>query len=354
MGLAVRLIFSIALGAVGGAVFYYFNLPLAWMLGSMTITTIAALAGAPIALHMPTRLSMTAVLGTLLGSAFTPQILQQLQHWGAGALTIALFVTLMTALAVTFLMRVGGMDRATAYFSGTPGGLGEMTIVGERMGGDTPTIALVHATRIFVVVFLLPLFLAGIADLDVPNTARVLASRPAAHGGELAILAACAVVGYILGQKLPLPGSQIFIPMVVSAAAYLAGFVEGRPPAEVIAVAQVVIGAAIGARFVGLNLRKMARPIILGVISALGMLALATAFAYVAAPILGLPMYALLLALSPGGLAEMSLIALALDVDTAFVATMHLVRIILIVTLAPIFFRAMGWKAEKPTTGGGN
>ncbi|MBT6429932.1 MAG: AbrB family transcriptional regulator, partial [Rhodospirillaceae bacterium] len=137
------------------------------------------------------------------------------------------------------------------------------------------------------------------------------------------------------------------IPMVVSAAAYLAGFVDGRPPAELIAVAQVVIGSAIGARFVGLDLRKTAKPIILGVISALSMLAMAVAFAYVVAPLLGLPMYALLLALSPGGLAEMSLIALALDVDTAFVATMHLVRILLIVTLAPIFFRAMGWKSNK-------
>jgi uncharacterized membrane protein AbrB (regulator of aidB expression) len=43
----------------------------------------------------------------------------------------------------------------------------------------------------------------------------------------------------------------------------------------------------------------------------------------------------------------MSLIALALDVDTAFVATMHLVRILLIVTLAPMFFRAMGRKTTK-------
>ncbi|MBT3534096.1 MAG: AbrB family transcriptional regulator [Rhodospirillaceae bacterium] len=347
MGQVFRLGFSIALGAVGGAVFYYFNLPLAWMLGSMTITTIAALAGAPVALHMPLRLSMTAVLGTLLGSAFTPQILQQLQYWSAGAVTVAIFVTMMTGVAVFFLMRIGGMDRATAYFSGTPGGLGEMTIVGEQSGGDPRTIALIHATRIFVVVFLLPLFLAGMADLDIPNTARVLAGRPAAEGSELAILAACAVVGYILGQKLPMPGSQVFIPMVVSAAAYLAGFVDGRPPAELIAVAQVVIGSAIGARFVGLDLRKTAKPIILGVISALSMLAMAVAFAYVVAPLLGLPMYALLLALSPGGLAEMSLIALALDVDTAFVATMHLVRILLIVTLAPIFFRAMGWKSNK-------
>ncbi|MFP6775089.1 MAG: AbrB family transcriptional regulator [Alphaproteobacteria bacterium] len=347
MNLYFRLVFSILLGAVGGAVFYYFDMPLAWMLGAMTITTIAALAGAPVALHMPLRLSMTAVLGTLLGSAFTPQILQQLQNWSAGALTVAIFVTAMTGLSVFFLHRIGGMDRATAFFSGTPGGLGEMTLVGELNGGDPRTIALVHAIRIFVVVFLLPLILAGMADLDIPNTARVLAGRPAAAGSELAILAACAVIGYILGQKLPLPGSQVFLPMMVSAAAYLAGLVEGRPPAELIFVAQVIIGSAIGARFVGLDLRATARPIILGVISALGMLALAAAFAYVAAPLLGLPMYALLLALSPGGLVEMSLIALALDVDTAFVATMHLVRILLIVTLAPMFFRAMGRKTTK-------
>ena len=348
MGLIFRLTCSILLGAVGGATFYYFELPLAWMLGSMFFTTIAALLGAPVTLHMPFRLSMTAVLGTLLGSAFTPQILQQLQYWGAGAITIAVFVTFMTAISVLFLVRVGGMARATAFFSGTPGGLGEMTLVGEQNGGDPRTIALVHAIRIFVVVFLLPLILASITDFNIPDTARVLAGRPAAQGGELAILAACAVVGYILGQKLPLPGSQVFIPMMVSATAYLVGLVEGRPPAEIIFVAQVVIGSAIGARFVGLNLRATARPIILGICSALGMLGLAAAFAYIVSPLLGLPMYALLLAISPGGLAEMSLIALTLDVDTAFVATMHLVRIVLIVTLAPALFRALGWNnAEK-------
>jgi membrane AbrB-like protein len=127
----VRLGLSILLGAFGGAVFYYFNMPLAWMLGSMTFTTIAALAGAPVTLHMPLRMAMAAILGTLLGSAFTPHILEQLQHWGAGVATMAVFVTVMTAVSVFFLFRVGKLDRATAYFAGTPGGLGEMTIIGE-------------------------------------------------------------------------------------------------------------------------------------------------------------------------------------------------------------------------------
>jgi len=47
------------------------------------------------------------------------------------------------------------------------------------------------------------------------------------------------------------------------------------------------------------------------------------------------------LAYAPGGLAEMSLIALALHADVAFVSSHHVVRILLIVTLAPLTFRLL-------------
>ena len=50
---------------------------------------------------------------------------------------------------------------------------------------------------------------------------------------------------------------------------------------------------------------------------------------------------AVLLAFAPGGLAEMSLIALALGVDVAYVATHHVVRIFFIVALAPLVFRLL-------------
>ena len=54
-----------------------------------------------------------------------------------------------------------------------------------------------------------------------------------------------------------------------------------------------------------------------------------------------LPPAALVLAFAPGGLAEMSLIALALSLETAFVATHHVVRIFIIVVLAPAVFRSL-------------
>ena len=41
----------------------------------------------------------------------------------------------------------------------------------------------------------------------------------------------------------------------------------------------------------------------------------------------------------PGGLAETSLIALSLGIETAFVATHHVIRIGFIVVVAPLVFK---------------
>ncbi|HEU01584.1 MAG TPA: hypothetical protein ENH89_14865, partial [Aurantimonas coralicida] len=55
----------------------------------------------------------------------------------------------------------------------------------------------------------------------------------------------------------------------------------------------------------------------------------------------GLPLLDLLLAYSPGGLTETSLIALALHVEVAFVATHHIMRVFLVMTSAGLVFRVV-------------
>jgi uncharacterized protein len=53
----------------------------------------------------------------------------------------------------------------------------------------------------------------------------------------------------------------------------------------------------------------------------------------------GEPFSALVLVYAPGGFAEMSLVALALGADAAFVAAHHLFRIAVVIALAPSLFR---------------
>ncbi|MBT6911968.1 MAG: AbrB family transcriptional regulator, partial [Rhodospirillaceae bacterium] len=62
------------------------------------------------------------------------------------------------------------------------------------------------------------------------------------------------------------------------------------------------------------------------------------------ATVTGLDFLSVMLAFAPGGVAEMSLIAIAMDVDPGFVALHHIARIFEIIILAPFVAR---WLTAK-------
>ncbi|MBF0333989.1 MAG: AbrB family transcriptional regulator, partial [Alphaproteobacteria bacterium] len=116
---------------------------------------------------------------------------------------------------------------------------------------------------------------------------------------------------------------------------------ESHPPAELVAAAQVVVGAAIGARFATIRKEGIAREALAAIAATALLLALTLGLAWATADLSGLPVAVLILALAPGGLAEMCLIAVALHADVAFVSAHHFARIVLVVTLAPLAFRLL-------------
>lgn len=338
---------AIAIGGVGGLLFSLADLPLAWMLGAMFATTAAAILGIRIEIYKPLRNTMIAVLGVLLGSAFAPSMLDEMTRWAAGAAVVACYVPVGALLVYVYYRRVGGFDPVTAYSASSPGGFGEMVILGEEMGGDAQVISLAHATRILMVVFLVPVFYRFVVGLDVPTIA---AGDPllALDLWDLALLALCGAIGWPLAARLKIPAAALIGPVILSAAVHLAGLTASRPPVPVIAVSQLIIGASVGARFAGVDLKKIARVPLLSIGATAILLVLAGVFTLLFAGPVGLGPVALNLALAPGGLAEMSLIALALGIDTAFVSSMHILRIALIYLAAPFGFRFLGSRASEP------
>ena len=240
-------------------------------------------------------------------------------------------------LAYIAFRRLGGYDRATAYFASMPGGLSEMMVLGESMGGDGRTISLTHGTRILVAVFLIAFYyriFEGYEPVGLPVSAG-----PVASWVDLLALVACALIGYPAAKALRVPAAQLVGPLVLSASLHLSGVVAAHPPGELIAAAQVVLGAAIGARFVGMAFRKLRRVMLLAALVAVAMVLVAAGAAYGLAAATDLSGSALFLALAPGGLAEMSLMALSFGSAAAFVSTHHVARIILIVIAGPLIFR---------------
>ncbi|QCO14621.1 AbrB family transcriptional regulator [Azospirillum brasilense] len=338
---------ALALGTAGGALFSYFHLPLAWMIGAMTATTVAAMAGVALHVPKPLRNAMIMILGVMLGSGFTPDILGRLGEWSLSLSALTVYLVLATTLGVQYLRRGARLDPPTAFFTATPGGLNEMVMVGTQMGGDSRTMALSHALRVMLVVLVIPFAFQALGLYDPARRGTLGPPLLSLAPLDVALLSACAL-GYPLAKLLRIPAAQIVGPMLLSAAIHLAGLTEGKPPGVLVAAAQVVIGASLGCRFTGLNIRRIGRD----GLTALGltglMLLVTTAAAWMVDEATGLGLAALILAFAPGGLAEMTLVALALNIDVALVATHHMVRIILIVTLAPgLYLLWRKWRSRR-------
>ncbi len=338
-----RLLLALALGAVGGAIFTYYRIPLGWMIGAMSATTLAAVIGARVLIPGNLRALMLAVLGIMLGSAFKPAIFERIDEWIVSLSGLFLYVMTAAGAAFFYFRKVGGFDTVTAYFSAAPGGLNQMIMVGAAMGGDDRAISLVHGTRILFVVLTIPFFFRVFEGYQGRGLAPTGVAAAGLSTVDLAILAACAVAGILLARTLRVPAPALLGPMILSAAAHLTGVTESQPPPAVIAIAQVVVGAAIGCRFVGVSLRQIVRMILLGAGGTAILIGVALIHAVLLGFVTDLSYSVLLLAYSPGGVAEMSLIGLALGADAAFVSTHHLVRILIVVALAPAVFKAGSW-----------
>lgn len=327
---------ALAAGSLGGAVFAFLGAPLAWMLGAMAATTCLALLGAKTEIYPGAVSVMVAVLGVLMGSAFTPDIAKQAAAWAPSILLMVIVMTAFAAAGYFIFRRLGRHDRVTSYFAAVPGGFTEMTLMGTDMGGDAKTIALAHATRILIVVSVIPFYFRGILGLEIPTLPSNLLSATAFPIVDGAILLGCAIVGLYAARWMKLPAPAFLGPMALSAFAHATAWTTSAPPIELIAVAQIVVGTSIGSRFAGQTWADARKTILLASVATGLMIIGASLMGFALAGSFGQPTEALVLALSPGGLTEMALIALTLGVNAAYVSTLHILRILFILMAAPL------------------
>ena len=287
----------------------------------------------------------------MLGASFSPEIFDKAREWPLTIGCLLLYLGFLIGILFLYFRRIVGLDTTTAYFSATPGGLSEMVITGAAMGADDRTIALIHASRVLLVVLAIPFwfrFMTGVT----PAPSAMGPSIAAIEWLDLAVLAACAVAGVVAGRLIRLPAYRLSGPMLASAAVHVTGLSDSTPPWELVAAAQIVLGSSIGARFSGVPIRRVLGLMATALVSTVLMLATTVSFALVLAPLTGIDWQPIVLAYAPGGLAEMSLIALSLGIETAFVATHHVIRIGLIVMAAPLVFARISPPRDRPPPGG--
>ena len=332
---------TLAIAALGGAVFNYFRLPLAWMLGAMFITTPLAIAGMRLRMDSRLRTVMIVVLGVMIGGTFSPSLVASMGHWWSSLTAMTVFVAIVSMVVFVFFVKFAGFDARTAIFSSLPGGLNEMANMGAAMGADDRMISLAHSVRIFMVVMTIPFLFQALGLYERGVTVFAIIPLADMQMLEMAKIAAGVAGGILALRMLRFPSPILIGAMIGSAGVHITGFATAQLPTLFIVLAQIAIGASIGARFAGLDRVLIWRGIRVAGVTSLIMILAAILSAYLLAPWLGFEFAPLLLAFSPGGFAEMALIALALDVDTAYVSTHHIFRVMLIVLVVPIMVRML-------------
>ncbi|WP_212524498.1 AbrB family transcriptional regulator [Actibacterium sp. MT2.3-13A] len=325
---------------LGTAVFWLLELPLPFLFGPMTGCLLAALAGLRLRGFGQVSVAARTILGVAVGASVTPAVVAQLPQMAMSLALVPLYVLVIAGLGVPFFTRVCGFDRITAYYAAMPGGLQDMVIFGQEAGGDVRALSLIHATRVLILVTLAPILLTTVFGVSLSNPIGAPAAElPLA---ELALMAGAAFLGWRGGERIGLFGASILGPMLVTAVLSLAGLVHHRPPAEAIVAAQFFVGTGIGVYYVGVTLQELRRDVLSGIAFVLILAALSAALTEVVTFAGLAPPVEAFLAFAPGGQAEMTILAIVTGADLGFVIVHHLMRIILVITGAPVASRLLG------------
>ncbi|MEO1291313.1 MAG: AbrB family transcriptional regulator [Pseudomonadota bacterium] len=330
-----RVALGLAIGALGGLVAHWAHVPLAFMLGALFATIFASAAGAPVAASNRLRAAFLVLVGLFLGQSFEAGEAERMLSWPLSIAMAILYVPVASGLVFLFYERVAGWPRLSALFSAIPGGLSAVIMFSAALGADERDVALSQSLRIAIVVLTAPAIVFGVLGYVEPSLLHAevtLLTLPEIGWLVLGCGAAYAVL-VALGAPIPF----LMAPLLGSAVVRLAGLVTGELPGWMVEVALVVTGSSIGCRFAGTSGRVLLTLALWTVAGTTLLMLIAAVFALVASHALGLDLLASMLAFAPGGVAEMCLIALALDADPAFVAAHHLARIVFILVLTPLF-----------------
>lgn len=341
--IALKTVVTVAIGAAAGWSAYAIGLPLPFMMGPMLVVGLVGITGLEHrghGVHVPywLRTAMVPIIGVMLGSGFTPAVVAGMREWWITLSVLVVFILLCSALVYQFYRRVYRLEPATAYFGSIPGGLIDMAIIGESQGGDARTISLIHFSRILVSVICLPFLMRHIYPATGPTSLTPGESVPM-EIVDIALLGGCAIVGYFGGLLIRLPGAQISGPLALSAILHATQITVASPPGWLIVLAQIVVGSGLGARFAGVSIRAAGRLMIASVFGTMIMFTVTLATAFAMSHFVDVPFAALILAYAPGGVTEMSLIALSLNIGVAFITTHHIARIALSIGIMPMMWR---------------
>jgi len=318
----------------GAMLFLGLGLPLPWLFGPLFASLTVAVFGVQLKTWKPLNDGMRTILGVAIGATITPAFFLSVPSLAPTLIMVPILIIAIGICGVFYFKKLLKYDFPTAYYASMPGGLQDMILFGEEAGANVRAVSLIHATRVLIIVITLPLILTRVWNVDLMVAPGAMAHEVGAS--QIIILALCGLLGWQAAKRVGMFGASILGPLILAGIASMLDIVTMRPPAEAIWAAQYFIAMGIGVKYVGITVDEIRRDILAGLGFSLFLFAL-TAFAIEISLIFSRsPVIETILALAPGGQAELVVLALIVGADMTFVVAHHLLRIFFVILGAPV------------------
>lgn len=340
-----RTLLAFAIGGPAGALFAALHLPLPWLLGALIATAGVSLAGVRLALPAGFRQGAQLVIGTAIGLYFTPPVAATVASYLPVMVVTALMSICFGVLTAGVLRRLGGVDHVSAFFGSVPGGVSEMSIQAERMGGQVPVVVLAQSLRVVCTVLTIP---PALTFLGVTGQNWFVPTGSVTDPVWMAVLFVIAFLFCLVLRRTRMANAWLIGGIIPGLLFAFGEAPVARMPMELVNAAQVVLGVALGMRFQRDAMLRL-RGVLLGTFASTALLlTLVVGTATAVAPITGLPFPTVLLGMAPGGAPEMSITAKVLGLGVPIVTAFHIVRMFIVVTLCgPIFRLQENWRSRR-------
>jgi membrane AbrB-like protein len=339
---------TIAVGVPAGFLFDWLDTPIPWMVGPMIGVAALNLIGFRMDSPPFARQIGQVILGSAVSLYFTPTVVAELAANFPAILAATVAVFLVGGLGALTLSRASGVEGKSTFFASIPGGAMAMAVLAERHGAQIAPVAVAHSLRVSIVVILIPFALTyGGFPLEAsPYRPQVPL--------DLSILPLWLAFGFILGEvseRLGLQNGYLLVPIFFGAALTASGVQLSAVPRWMTDVAQLMFGLVLGARYERAFFARYKLFIPFALLNSFFILIASAALGAALGWAFGLPIATMILATAPGGLAEMTITAQALQISVPLVVAFHLFRVV-VVNLGTQYIYA--WAARllaRPATG---
>ena len=320
----------------------YFNVPLAWFLGPMMITSLASLMGLKIKMPKLMLSLILIFLGLYIGNYIDKSLFAQMHQWIWTSLIMLIYIILSVLIVSKYLQKFSKYEQKTSIFSAAPGALGPLMILAEDEKTDLSQVATSHLIRLIIIITVFPFIVNSFYDFEgVESAQKIIDNQNLSH---LLILIITSVILIYFFDRLKLPAALLSGTLVASGLLQITDIAAYEISADIIDFCLLILGASVGCRFADKTFGEIGRNALHSFVATFLLVLLGLIAAFTASLIIDKNFFTLLLSYCPGGIYEVAVIAIFFDLDPEFVSFHHIIRLLMILFIVPIILKLISKK----------